>query len=356
MSSSRHSLRTMTRLAGYAAAAGIGAAVVFGVLGRVALGFSPWAVFEILVAPFSGLGSGSIGGRPLVFSGLTAIALGMLLHAGSVLISGLTVWWRQRLSARGAVTISISLLLIIWLGYFVNRPDNGWILWSALFLYSFLLSDWFAWLCWPSRGGEGRAGLRWTWLGRRSWRGWAVTGLLVFLVAPLIVEANRDALREIAATVSGARGPARKWSGVWVRPDIASMLEDKVKFLAEQNTDDLVYFTAMTFSVPQLSGLYPRLPVQDPYVETMLKTDYERMTDAVKQMHPARMFFEPEGSPLFFCAQQARLFGRLKKELAAGYEYGGLAHGWEVWRRPEVGVPASPGPGVHKPCVLRRRG
>jgi len=151
------------------------------------------------------------------------------------------------------------------------------------------------------------------------------------LLIPFVAESNTSAIREIKTHIAERSRPARIWSGVRVRPAIAEALEEKVNFLRGQQAGTFVYFTANTFTIPQASRLYPRLPVQDVYVETMLRSDYDKVVAAVKSLRPARILIEPEASPFFFADTQKRLFQRLRKDITVGYSPSGVMHRWEVW-------------------------
>jgi len=319
VSRSRHAEREIARDVMYAGLAGLVAVAGFAVCGRLILGSWPLPSADQLSAQFAGLGSGSIGGRPFTFWALTALALAICLHAGAVAVCGSIVWFRRRLSFDGAVKVSLSVVLLVWAGYFVNRPVNGWYLWTLVFLYSFLLSDFAEWA------------RRAVATGRTRWTRPVLTSLVLLLLIPFVAESNTSAIREIKTHIAERSRPARIWSGVRVRPAIAEALEEKVNFLRGQQAGTFVYFTANTFTIPQASRLYPRLPVQDVYVETMLRSDYDKVVAAVKSLRPARILIEPEASPFFFADTQKRLFQRLRKDITVGYSPSGVMHRWEVW-------------------------
>jgi len=359
MMSSRCAYGEIMRTLSIAVLAGAGMVVL---LASGAIGLGLWPIpLQILTArQFTGVGSGAFGGRPFLLSPLTLIALGMFMHAGVVLVCSLIVWRRGKLTADGAIRASIAVFLMGFACFFVNRPVNGWYLFGVLFLYTFLLPDYFTaarrmgahlaryWKSW--RGIASAPGT----LKRLSWQEPALAAFAFLLLMPSGAREAYQALRQVTGRSfgrtlahfgivasglppDGALGSppppgAQLWSGVWVKPGVASMLEEKVSFLREQ-APDVVYFAADSFTIAQASQVYPPLPIQDLYHETMLREEYMRLLRALGKLQPKRILFEPDASPLFFSPLQRRLFDRLKKDVAQEYEYTGTTHGWEVFDR-----------------------
>jgi hypothetical protein len=335
--------------------------VVLLALGAIGLGLWPLPLQTLAARQFTGVGSGAFGGRPFLLSPLTLIALGMFMHAGVVLVCSLIVWRRGKLTADGAIRASISVFLMGFACFFVNRPVNGWYLFGVLFLYTFLLPDYIAA---ARRIVAHLATYRKSWRGvaatpgalkHLSWREIALAAFTFLLLMPFGAHEAYQALRQVTGrsfgrtlghfgiiaselppdgTLGSPPPPAAQlWSGVWVKPGVASMLEEKVSFLREQ-APDVVYFAADSFTIAQASQIYPPLPIQDLFHETMFREDYRRLLRALGKLQPKRILFEPDASPLFFSPLQRRLFDRLKKDVTQGYEYAGTMHGWEVFDRP----------------------
>jgi hypothetical protein len=124
------------------------------------------------------------------------------------------------------------------------------------------------------------------------------------------------------------------WSGVWIRADAQQLLTEKLDGIRAHG-NRVAYFGANTFTLPQASGLYVRVPVQDPYGETMLKSDYDRLLRALTELRPDVLLFEPEGSPFFYSPTHAAFFKRFTKDATPGYARVSSTRAWDVWQRVE---------------------
>jgi hypothetical protein len=269
------------------------------------------------------VGGGLIGGTPVGSNAPLWAALWMFVHASAVLAAAAMVRARRVVGPDGGVRVFIACLLVLWLAYFANRPANGWYLWTAMFLYTFLVPDLVA----PLR----KRGLR---PGRTVL---VLRPVAAVLMCAFLTPVAREGVREAVEGTKQRLGPVSDgalWSGVWIRADAQQLLTEKLDGIRAHG-NRVAYFGANTFTLPQASGLYVRVPVQDPYGETMLRSDYDRLLRALTELRPDVLLFEPEGSPFYYSPYHAAFFKRFTKDATAGYARVSSTRAWDVWQRVE---------------------
>ncbi len=73
---------------------------------------------------------------------LVPLALVMFVHATYIVIAAFQQLGVAPLSRRRALRAAITIILIVWYADYINSP-NWWQIWTHLFLYGFLLIDFF---------------------------------------------------------------------------------------------------------------------------------------------------------------------------------------------------------------------
>ena len=309
---------------GRALAYGLGALVaifaVFAVAGYFWAGTWVATPASLRQTPVAG---GLIGGTLVGSNAPLWAAFWMFVHASAVLAAAAVVRARRVVGPDGGVRVFVACLLVLWLAYFANRPANGWYLWTAMFLYTFLVPDLVA----PLRKRSSRRGR--TVLVLRL----VAAALMCAFLTPVAREGVREAVEGTKQRL-GHVSDGALWSGVWIRADAQQLLTEKLDGIRAHG-NRMAYFGANTFTLPQASGLYVRVPVQDPYGETMLKSDYDRLLRALTELRPDVLLFEPEGSPFYYSPNHAAFFKRFTKDATPGYARVSSTRAWDVWLRVE---------------------
>jgi hypothetical protein len=323
MVAAREPLRVdrLGRALAYVAGAFVAVFALFAVAGSFWAG--TWVVTPASTLRQTPVGGGLIGGAPAESNAALWAALWMFVHASAVLAAAAVVRARRVVGPDGGVRVFIACLLVIWLAYFANRPANGWYLWSAMFLYTFLIPD----LVTPLRKRSRRRGLTIP-IPRL-----VAAALMCAFLTPVAREGIREAVEGTTQRLGHVSGGAL-WSGVWIRADAQQLLAEKLDGIRAHG-NSVAYFGANTFTLPQASGLYVPVAVQDPYAETMLKNDYDRLLRTLAELRPDVLLFEPEGSPFYFSPNHAAFFKRFTKDATSGYARVSSTRAWDVWQRVE---------------------
>ncbi len=325
--------RAWWRLPGGAALFGAGVATAFGAyaLALFALtGSLPTAagVREFLYTMKIATSSGHSSGRWTVFDPLAIAIFG---HA----VFALLYSWHKIINRRGtfrdSLRAAVTTILLVWFAYYANRPDPMY-LWSSFGLYGFLLIDVVEVLIF--------------WGGRRL-PGWPVLGgaaLLATVIGPYFcTEAKAEwgwyrqgwqlALHPPAPDV------AVRLSGVYFpRERRSDELAKKVAFIRTLGKDGpVIYFTADTYLVPKLSGVWSALPVAEFWWESVTRRQYDRILVSVRASGAQHIYFDTDDSltspapqpPMPGCRE---FYRQLRADLAADYEKETEVSGWEQWR------------------------
>jgi hypothetical protein len=257
--------------------------------------------------------SSGYGGLRLYFDiGWVLILSHCLYEATSAALALPALGERRRTRAAIAGTI------LVWFGYFFNRPQPG-NLWTFYFLYGFLLTD----LVQPRVLARAGRALR---------RGRLSIQLAVLMV--ILSENAGDIARAATQGVSELRRPreaSQELSGVEVNPATADRLLEKADFVKTRSAiAPLYYFTANAYFIPMLSGYYPHLPMADAYSECFTNTDFETLVSWITAKPAAELLFDdPEiyaGPP-----ERQRFTDRLKARLSSSYMAQERAAGWDIW-------------------------
>lgn len=252
----------------------------------------------------------------------------IFVHAAYVVIRSCVVWQRKPLSFSESFKIVMGTTILVWFAYYCSRP-HPWNLWSYLFLYGFFLTEYID----PHMLSRVRLPSYLTvWPIRK--------GVLCFILLPAIILSNAGQARVcIDKMLANVPEDAKLVSGVWLPASAADALEERAACLRSQShPNDLLYFTSNSFLMPKLSGIYPRLPVQEPFGETLTHDDFRALVRKTKDLAPKRIFIEARktGEKWFdeqHMAYRHRFLDRLKGSLSPAYRLTAVSCGWEIWER-----------------------
>jgi hypothetical protein len=122
-------------------AAGLGMAAIvllLEVTGYRILGVWPLGGAAVRLLGTGSWGRGVFAGRPFTLTLELLLAVGISIHAASTLICCVLKNRVRPLSRDGCVVAAVAAMILVWMGYFLNRPQNYYC-WTILFCYTFLL-------------------------------------------------------------------------------------------------------------------------------------------------------------------------------------------------------------------------
>ena len=286
---------------------------LFAVGFRVAFGYLPVPDPNLAGTTFARFSAG-YGGLNLYFGVAWVLMLSHSVHVVTRAFLAL-----PNLDERGRTRAAFAVTIIVWFGYFFNRPA-AWNLWTFYFLYGFLVVDLFQ----PDSLVRAALALKG---GRLSF------GLAILMV--LLSENSHGAVWTARRSVAALRAPHQpetELSGVLVAPAFATDLLEKALFVRDQaSRGSLYYFTANVYFVPLLSGYYPHLPMADVYSESFTDADFERLVAWVVTKHPSQLLFDDPESRYAGPPERRHFMSRLKARLSSAYTKKNEAAGWEIW-------------------------
>ena len=229
-------------------------------------------------------------------------------------------------SARTAFRAAVAALLVVWFGYYANRP-HPWNLSSYYLPYGVLLVDLLRW-----------TGLR---LRRRRLDGSlaVAVALLALVILPnLVFQAAKGARQVQQALGPALRGAtpteARLLSGVWLADPAAGQLEERAAFIRERAVGGApIYLTSDSYLVPKLAGVFPPLPVVDFCWQATTRKEYEGVLAVILGSGRDEVYLDAPGTATYAASPCAVFYEKLREDLRARFERDGTAPGWEVWRR-----------------------
>src|ERR1700694_919386 len=297
---------------------GLGAAVVFALAVRIGLGY--WPDAAAIAGSFPLIGDFSKGYGGLQFKAVDALAVLVFAHALYLAIRGLMDWGAGSApTSRESCRIALATLVVVWAAYYFKAPDP-WNLWSLLFVYGFLLDDLI-----PA-AGSGSVQIKEF---GRSFRLMA----LALVILPAIAATNYAALRSAVLAARQADCPgANAVSGICLPAELAKAERDKGAALRETlGRQRVLYFTADSYLMPLLTGVNQPLPQRDPFSDSILISDFDRLVSAFGSLAPECALFDDPGSPLSGYDSHRKFYGRLRAAIASSYERRGMDRGWEIW-------------------------
>ena len=237
---------------------------------------------------------------------------------------------------RPSFRIAVGITLLVWFAYFANRPDPEYIC-SYLLLYGLLLID------------LGRYLRRQIKLAARRPRVLfgvpAVLGILVFsqsaLVASRVIEWSDYPFRlKVNSGRSGiplvrrsdVKKPAPpRISKAYMAPSYARSLKDRADYLrSTARGRRLVYFTVDSYLMPRVSGVLPLQEFADPS-EALTRSSYDRLLYSVLKAPVDEVYIDSRNAADLIW--YGGIFDLLRRDLSRRFQYDGIEHGWEIWRR-----------------------
>jgi hypothetical protein len=310
----------MPAVAASLACGGLGAVLVFALAVRLGLGY--WPDAGAIAGSFPLIGDFSKGYGGLPFKAVDPLALLVFAHALYLTIRGLMQWAEEApLDSRQICRIALAALLVVWSAYYFKAPDP-WNLWSFLFLYGFLLEDLL-----PKPGlAPMRAGGF-----VRSFRFMA----LALVVLPAILASNYAALRSaLLAARQASCAAAATVSGICLPAELAKAELEKAAALRERAAGQRVlYFTSDSYLMPQLSGVKQPLSQRDPFSESILIADFDRLVASVRSLAPQCLMFDDPDSTLSGYESYRKFYKRLREAIGGAYEPRGVDRGWQIFCR-----------------------
>ena len=225
------------------------------------------------------------------------------------------------LSKRRTVRIAVATTIVVWFGYFLNRPHE-WNLWTVYFLYGLFIIDFIS----PGHRRYYFRMLR----QRRFAVGWAIVAMFVALQA-------RNVTNAIRLNVSVLRHRTNEFaageiSGVRVPLDYAKNAAQRAAFVRERAASGrpFYYLSGNVYLVPLLSADFQ--PLGDAY-EVYSNDDFDRLTQKLRADGPPELLFDDTRGGLAGSPQRKHYYDRLKGCLLGAYRLERYEAGWEVWRR-----------------------
>jgi hypothetical protein len=304
-------------LASFLAGLGAGLALLYWLVFEIA-GIRPENFSPYIFRFTSGYGGLRFTPDPWSFL-MILIGAAVLLQAAARAASGVLTEAQGRRAA-------IAATLLVWLPYFVNRPDP-WNLWTMVMLLLFVLADWLTLRHWRATVERFRRG-------RLTLAAAAVIGI----ATPFALQNAID----MAAVLFRPPPPATSFSGVRLPAEIRAALvekSDSLRTLAAAHK--LVHLSLVSALVALDTGVSPGLLAGNVFADTIGEADLRRDAAEIEARNPDLVLFDAPTDRLSLqFPDRAALIGRIKPLLSDAYRLDRVEGGWEIWIRRE---PAPPG-------------
>jgi hypothetical protein len=287
----------------------------------VRLTFGYWAHPVGILKSFPLLGGFGKGYGGLQLTQIDPLAALIFIHALYALVRGLVRWGSGTpVSARKACEMALAGLILVWGAYYFKGP-HFWNLWSYKFLYGFFVGHLLA-ARWP------RKPWRLVYFGRS-----ARLLALALIILPNVVTANLLTARSLGIA---ARQPPcvdeNVVSGLCLSGEMAHIVRQKAAALRKLVAQEpLLFLSANSYLMPLMTGINQKLQMRDPFSETILKSDFDRLVQDILSVHPARVLFDDPSSPVSGYPAHRSFYGRVRAAIATEYTQQDTADGWEIW-------------------------
>lgn len=246
---------------------------------------------------------------------------------------------RTGLVNREPELLAIAAMSLVWLTYFVNRPD-AWNLWTQLYLLLFLLPrSLFAMPA--SRLGEpgllARASV--VKLSLRVTRG---ASFYAFFVVPMIISAHQSYILQhpphMPEQLSKAQISNRPVvSGVVVSEQVYTLLNQRLDYLRENKSTSIYCVTKLPYTTRLLVGSSSRIFVANPFIHWR-EENFGQFVDNVFERSPHLIVFDSPNDGVLASEKLAEeawqlLCDTFKKHLLTRYRKIEVRDGWEIWQK-----------------------
>ncbi|HXB57622.1 MAG TPA: hypothetical protein VN461_22870 [Vicinamibacteria bacterium] len=302
-------------------AGALGSGLLGAALARIALGY--WVDVSRLLETWRTAflaASGGFDGRPLSSDPWPVL---IFAHAAFVLIHGAL---RRESGFAPSFRAFLATTLLVWFAYYANRP-HPWNLSSFYLLYGFLLID----------------SLRYVQLNLRRRRVDDVVvstvAALLLIALPNLYQMAAKGAQQVAAGIAraGRKGGGeggRLVSGVYLPEPGATELLQKAAFIRSRaGSGPPVYLTSDSYLVPKVAGVFPPLPAIDACWEIITRQDYQELLAGLTRPGHDVVYFDAPGTLAHDNTTCWEFYARIRLDLGAQFERGGVEQGWEVWRR-----------------------
>lgn len=265
------------------------------------------------------------------------IAMLIFFHAWFVVIRGGIIWiGKGYLSFRQSFKISISVMILIWMTYYVARP-HFWNFWSFFILYGFLIADYLNPHLWH--------------LWRKKWRQCFIPLpilILCFFILPEIVERNASYmplvwngynLRQSVLTTRAVNPHSTFAYGLWLPTSYVNVLNEKAELLQKLKTESnsFAYFTEDGHLMQHLTRIPNGLIYSDAPWESYNQEGYTRLIrDLLSQLPQYILFDDPQCRALESDLYQnlyPDFFARVRESLKEYYQPFQISRGWIIWSK-----------------------
>jgi len=234
---------------------------------------------------------------------------------------------------------AVACILLVWLSYFVNRPNTSY-LFALLFLYGFFLIDL----------------LRAMFVALRRRKALSEPAILLIttfclLVLPSIIESYGEAWGNFTRCANELmHGPgdkdARLISGVYLQKEVAQVLENKAALVRSesQKPGSIIYMTLDSFLLPRLSNYYSPPGLDDIFANLILRQQSVDFVSRIATENPRLILIDEAGSHKFDRPVWNKCLEALRSLLLTkGYSIQEVRSGWQIWSRQPNVLPGSAG-------------
>jgi len=298
---------------------GIGCALLYVLLFHIA-GIPSENFSRCIILASSGYGGLAFHSDPWAFL-MVLCGAAVMLHASVRAAQGVLTDAQGTRAAIGAI-------LLVWLSYWVNRPQH-WNLWTLIMLLLFAGADWITVRRW-------RASIEWLRRGRLT----VAVAVVVGVAAPLALQN----LRDIRRFLFPGPLPTAMFSGMSIPEDVRSELAEKSSTVRELAANHkVVYISLVSTFVALDSGVPSGLRQGDVFLDTISAADLHDLVAEVVNRRPDVVLFDArDGKISRLFPNRTELLNRIRVLLDQTYVATSTERGWEFWvpRPPPLRPPA----------------
>jgi len=259
--------------------------------------------------------SGGYAGLKIKFEPFAAV---LLVHSIYLAAKGTFLRSKGPLEAEDSIKISIAIAILVWLTYYVNRPDS-WNLWTYIYLYGFLIAGSF------KVNNEKN----------KSFIFNSRNVLFACVLMPLILSSNRETIKTIIGNI-GENQNLSEISGVLISKKTADLINIKSEFAVKTLSIDNnpVFLTKYSYILPLQIKYFNRLPFNDIFNEAYTVNDYDRNLKTLIDSNKKYIYFDAlEKDMIREELLVEDFYKRVKDGISGAYEPAEISSGWEIWKR-----------------------